>query len=151
MIKITYENGKTITVMREEYVKPQKSCSLGFLVPTLDNMDVNYGLSEHKYYYKKSDWTFSPKLLVTDESYNIIEKNGYEIVINRILKHNVFKEALFAESVDFIADVARYCQWCGIVNSLLTDVMFSLYNAISSYVYDNWSGENRTKFACAID
>lgn len=145
-----YKNG-IITVVADDYMKPEKSCALFMLPYNLDKMDNEYGLQEVHYAYEPSAFLISSKLFVTDMCCYIIDKNGYMDVVTKFIENNAFKEAMENEAVKFIAAVSRYCQWAGMLNALVTDAMFALHNAINDFVCDNWKEENRKQFMMLID
>jgi len=139
----TIKNENDFTVNVEEYMKPERDVNLCLVLNMLDRMDLTIG---HEDVHINE---ISAKLLVSDIACYCIY--GQDKLLDKFLANRTFKKAMKEENAEFIAAVAIYTQWAGSLNKALTDVYYSVHNAIKDYVSANWAEANRKPFWSLID
>ncbi len=139
--KITDTKNFKVTIQHYMH-EPSKTIPVGFVLAYLDHIQENLGWSDTELNNR------SPKCLAADMAC-YMDKNK---IVQHFINDATIKAGLRNENVEFIADLACYTHCVGsLVNGDITDAMWSIFNAIKMYVYENWTEENASKFFMNID
>lgn len=150
MITINIKDNKSININVEKYAQPVTEYGQAPLIvmnQVLYNGMHDFARDMGTSIDADKESGVDPITLLTDLIFY-----GPEQCVDRLFKNATVKKWIRNENAKHTADLACILQWSGsILGGTWCDHLWSAFNALKAYVYNNWAKDNVSEFWALID